>query len=65
MGYGVKCDCQGCKDRTVTCHSTCEKYENFLIRKEEYKKKYREDVNSRLLASGGWCYDYRAINSKR
>ena len=32
--------CKDCKDRSVTCHSTCEKYLEFRkMMEEEYKKR--------------------------
>ena len=33
-----KCPCLGCYDRTVGCHSSCEKYKIYLKESEERKK---------------------------
>ena len=42
--------CKGCKTRTVTCHTTCERYREYLDRNTEAKKKrYQEQEVTSLL----------------
>lgn len=35
--------CYGCEERTETCHSTCERYEKFVLKKEAERKRRREE----------------------
>ena len=45
-----KAPCQGCTDRALGCHSTCEKYKEFRAKQEViYKaRKERNDINNYL-----------------
>lgn len=44
--------CKDCKDRTVGCHGTCEKYKAF----EEENKKYKEAVRKEKAVHGKLIY---------
>lgn len=35
----IKCECKGCTERTVGCHSTCEKYKRFKEQNDEIREK--------------------------
>ena len=45
----MKCPCNGCTDRTITCNGVCKKYHDW--------KKNREDVNN-------WLIEQRPITSE-
>jgi len=45
----IKCACQGCKERYVGCHSTCEEYLEYARQNKEYKEKIKAfDESDRL-----------------
>lgn len=39
----MKCDCKGCEDRYVGCHSVCEKYKKFQEENEKFREKLKWD----------------------
>lgn len=38
----MKCPCQGCKHRTITCHGVCKKYQDWKKEDEKQKAWLRE-----------------------
>lgn len=55
----IRCDCQGCTERVVGCHATCEKYKDFLLRNEKLKEKRKIDLFTSDSNSNGWIYARR------
>ena len=53
----MKAPCLNCEDRTITCHSECEKYKDYTKQLAAYKEKERE----KLL--DGYIFD--AINQMK
>lgn len=55
MGIKPTAPCKDCPDRTVKCHSTCERYLTFRKNLDkwnnEYKKKRSLDFNECLYAA--------------
>ena len=43
--------CKNCKDRSITCHSKCEKYISFVNKNEEYKKSLQ---GTSTYGDGSW-----------
>lgn len=39
IACNVSAPCLNCQDRSVTCHSKCEKYKEFCKRNEEIRQK--------------------------
>lgn len=50
--YKPTAPCRGClpPDRNATCHTTCSKYLNYLIEKEQYDKWFVLNIAPKLAA---------------
>ena len=44
--------CKDCPDRTVTCHSECDKYRAYVAWRAEYRKKRAEERQSHSASMG-------------
>lgn len=49
----MKVPCKGCEDRTIRCHSYCERYKEFKIKSDERNQKRAQaaDVKSFLISN--------------
>ena len=49
----MKVPCKGCEDRTIRCHSYCERYKEFKIKWDEHNQKRTQaaDVKSFLISN--------------
>ena len=40
----MKAPCLNCEDRTITCHSECEKYKDYIKQLAAYKEKEKANL---------------------
>ena len=60
----TKCPCKDCQDRTVTCHSVCERYEEFK-KKRELENAYNRERDKDVISSCGLRRYWRGISRKK
>lgn len=58
--------CYNCSERTVGCHSKCEKYSNYLDGLREYKEKvYEQTAGDRIHSAYTYDLYNRLTNMKQ